>query len=234
MTIFKHLQIRSKTGGRYGFVLFNLVVALIAYPLCVHLFIGRLLFHLWLVITLTQLIVSLSVDRATRIRGICLGSAPMLLAILSFAANLFDFEALIFFKVLLPLTALFLFFCSWQIVCSIFKEQQVTVDVLCGSILAYLLIGISWGEVFFCIELFAPNSFEFGIEMKVSERANQLFYFSFVTLTTLGYGDILPITGFAQTVTYLESVVGVMYPAILVATLVSSFKRQQNETIKKS
>lgn len=224
MAILKYLQFRAEVVGRYGFVLVSLVVALIAYPLCVNFFTGRLLLHLWLVVTLTQLIVSLSVDRTYRVRSICLGSASMLLAILSFVADLFEFEALIFFKLLLPLSVVFLFFCAWQIVCSIFKEQQVTVDVLCGSVLAYLLIGISWGEVFCCIELFAPNSFDFGAELELSERARALFYFSFVTLTTLGYGDILPVTGLAQTLSYLESVVGVMYPAILVAKLVSNFR----------
>lgn len=220
---------RSERVGSYGFVLAGLISALIAYQLFVDFYIGRLLLHLWLLITLTQLIVSLSVDRISRIVSICLGSMPLLLTIVSFASNLFNFEALLFFKLMLPLSALFSFYCVWLIICSIFKESRVTIDTIYGSVLAYLLIGISWAVIFCCIEFCVPNSFSFGSETRLTERAGSLFYFSFVTLTTLGYGDVLPITGFARTITYLESVIGVMYPAILVATLVSNFKMSQKD-----
>ena len=229
MAVLKQLPFQSERGGCYKFVLVSLIAALVAYPLCVSFFIGRLLLNLWLVVTLTQLIVSLNINRASRTLSICLGSAPLLLAILGFSADLFNFQVLFFFKLLLPFSALFFFFCSWWIICSIFREKQVTLDLLYGSVVAYLLIGISWAVIFCCIELFAPDSFSFGMETALPERAGALLYFSFVTLTTLGYGDVLPTTGFARTTAYLESVTGVMYPAILVATLVNSFRTSNIE-----
>lgn len=225
----KGILFRSKKGGRYGFVLVGLVSVLIAYQLFVDFYIGRLLLHLWMIITLTQLIVSLSVDRVSRIWSVCLGSIPLLLTIVSFASNLFNFEALLFFKLMLPLSALFFLYCVWLIICSIFKESHVTIDMIYGSVLAYLLIGMSWAVIFCCIEFCVPDSFSFGSETRLTERAGALLYFSFITLTTLGYGDVLPITGFARTITYLESVAGVMYPAILVATLVSNFRMSQKD-----
>ena len=229
MPIDKRSLLQSEKGSRYGFVLAGLISVLIAYQLFVDFYIGRLLLHLWLFITMTQLIVSLSVDRISRIVSLCLGSIPLLLTIVSFASNLFNFEALLFFKLMLPLSALFFFFCTWLIICSIFKESHVTIDMIYGSILAYLLIGISWAVIFCCIEFCVPDSFSFGSEIKLTERASALFYFSFVTLTTLGYGDVLPVTGFSRTITYLESIIGVMYPAILVATLVSNFRISQKD-----
>ena len=229
MEVRKHLLPHSKSENRYGFVLVGLVIALVAYPLCVNFFTGRLLLHLWLTFTLVQLILSLQVDPACRIQVISLGSLSLLLALLSFSANLFSFQAVYFFKLLLPFSALFFFYCVWVIISSIFNQKQVTLDLIYGSVLAYLLIGISWAAIFCCIEFFVADSFSFGSEMKLPDRAGALFYFSFVTLTTLGYGDILPITGLARTLAYLESITGVMYPAILVATLVSNFRISQKD-----
>lgn len=123
----------------------------------------------------------------------------------------------------MPFSALFFFFCVWVIIRSIFNQTQVTLDLIYGSVLAYLLIGISWALIFCSIELFAADSFSFGSEMAWSDRTGALLYFSFVTLTTLGYGDVLPVTGLSRTVAYLESVAGVMYPAILISMLVGKF-----------
>ena len=205
-------------------MLLGFVAALVAYPLCINFFVGRLLLHLWVTFTLVQLILSQQIDPAHRMQSISLGSLSLVLAIVSFLSSLFDFQALLFFKLLMPLSALFFFFCVWSIIHSIFKQKQVTFDLIYGSVLAYLLIGISWALIFCCIELFAADSFSFGSEMSLSDRTGALVYFSFVTLTTLGYGDILPVTGLSRTLAYLESVAGVMYPAILVSMLVGKFR----------
>ena len=221
----KHLLAQSKSEKSYGFILLGLVAALIAYPLCVNFFVGRWFLHLWIIFTLVQMILSLQVDPARRVRIISLGSTPLLLAFVSLLSSLFNFQALFFFKLLMPLSALFFFFCAWVVIHSIFNHKQVTLDLLYGSVLAYLLIGISWAIVFCCIELFAADSFSFSAEMAMPDRSGALFYFSLVTLTTLGYGDVLPITGLSRTVACLESIAGVMYPAILIPILLGKFRR---------
>ena len=106
-------------------------------------------------------------------------------------------------------------------------------DELCGSIVAYILIGIAWALLYSYIELLYPNSFSFvsATEDDLHAKGSALFYYSFVTLTTLGYGDILPVSQFARMVAYLEAVTGVMYTAILVAGLVGhigSHKKDSN------
>ncbi len=224
MKAHKHLPAQSKLERSYGSILLGSVVALIAYPLCVNFFIGKLLLHIWVMFTLLQLILSQQVDPALRVQSISLGSISLVLAIVSFLANLFDFPVLPLFKLLILFLALFFFFCAWVIIRSIFNQRQVTLDSIYGSVLAYLLIGISWALIFCCIELLAPDSFAFGSEKTLSERTGALLYFSFVTLTTLGYGDVLPITGLSRTVTYLEAITGIMYPATLIAMLVGKFQ----------
>jgi hypothetical protein len=221
-------QIEAKLGGRYGLLLISLVVVLVAYPLCVNFAIGRLLLHLFVVFIMAALAVALNRERDNRVKGYGLGAITLALAIISFAAHVVGFDASICFKLLVPFGALFFGYMAWMIVCTLFKQREINVDLLCGSVVAYLLIGVAWAISYFYIELLAPNSFSFGAELSLVDRASSLFYFSFVTLTTLGYGDILPLSQLARTTAYLEAITGVMYGAILVALLVGNFKKKES------
>lgn len=111
----------------------------------------------------------------------------------------------------------------------LFSSSEVTNDRLFGALSAYILLGVAWGFLYTGLELGLPGSFHLGdgIEPIVStavqghsERPSTLFYFSFVTLTTLGYGDISPIRPFAQMLVTWEAILGQAYLTILVARLV--------------
>ena len=93
--------------------------------------------------------------------------------------------------------------------------------------LSYLFLGIAWGALNALIETVFPGSFSFSLESDLQNKGSALVYHSFVTLTTLGYGEILPLTRFARTSAYLEAATGVMYCAILVAGLVSNIGRKE-------
>ncbi len=106
--------------------------------------------------------------------------------------------------------------------------KKVTADKIYGAICAYLLIGIIWALIYTVLENSMPNSFIFsyGINVDYDYVFSHRFYFgpfiyySFVTLTTLGYGDIAPITIPAQVFSALEAVIGQLYVAVLIARLV--------------
>jgi voltage-gated potassium channel Kch len=96
----------------------------------------------------------------------------------------------------------------------LFNEKKVTDDSIKGGICTYLLLGVTWGLVYRILLFFDPKAFLFeGVS------APGLFYFSYVTLTTVGYGDIVPATHFAQTLAFLEAVTGQMFIAIFIARL---------------
>jgi len=119
-----------------------------------------------------------------------------------------------------------LIFLSWVtglLLYSIFQAERVTPDLISGAVVSYLLLGICWGGLYSLIELTQPGSFSFSGEG--GGELSSLFYFSFVTLTTLGYGDILPVAKIARTAAYLEAVTGVMFTAILIAGLVGNIRR---------
>jgi hypothetical protein len=101
----------------------------------------------------------------------------------------------------------------------IFREKQVTVNVIYGSIVVYLLIAIMWSFVYSVLESIQPGSFAIG-EGQIDVGRRLYIYYSFVTITTLGYGDITPITDLANSFSFLEAVTGQLYIAILIARLV--------------
>lgn len=102
---------------------------------------------------------------------------------------------------------------------NIFSGHRVTSDKIYAAISCYLLLGMFWAIVFMMIENIDPAAF--GRVMPLwGGSAAEIVYFSFCTLTTLGYGDITPQTTVAQTACYLEAVMGQLYVAILIARLV--------------
>lgn len=102
---------------------------------------------------------------------------------------------------------------------------EIDNNTVVGSVAQFLLLGLIWTMVYLLLLAFFPHAFN-GIEVKPwAENFSQVAYFSFVTLTTLGYGEITPKLPLAQVVVYLESITGVFYMAIVVASLVSNKKR---------
>ena len=89
-----------------------------------------------------------------------------------------------------------------------------------GAICIYLLMGLIWALLYLFIAQTIPDAFN-GLEQLIwYDNFADVAYFSFVTLTTLGYGDISPIIPIARFLVYMEAIVGVFYMAILVASLI--------------
>jgi hypothetical protein len=88
----------------------------------------------------------------------------------------------------------------------------------------YLLLGLLWTTLYLAIESLYPGSIQIG--SRPSGRETDLLYFSLITLSTIGYGDIVPLTGEARVLAALEGVTGVLYIAITVALLVSRFRTE--------
>ena len=95
------------------------------------------------------------------------------------------------------------------------------------AVSVYLLLGMTWFALYCAIDAAYPGSFQYSNNV-VANRQSELLYFSLITLTTIGYGDILPLNGEARMLAALEGVIGVLYVAITVAILVSAFKRKES------
>ena len=98
----------------------------------------------------------------------------------------------------------------------------IDVNILCGGLSLYLLIAVNWAITYGIIEGLAPGSFEAG---GTPIPWHKYFYFSLTTITTLGYGDILPASPFARIWSTMETIAGVFYMAVMVARLVSLYRK---------
>lgn len=101
------------------------------------------------------------------------------------------------------------------------REKRPAGDRVVGAICAYLLIGFAWAAIYSTIETVAPNSFNVPDAHRFSNSSSSFIYFSFVTLSTLGYGDITPVTRLAGTAAWMEAITGQLYLAITIASLLS-------------
>lgn len=121
----------------------------------------------------------------------------------------------------------FLLFCIAAIIVffnEIFSSQVITTDIILGSVCVYLLIGIAFGTTYIIIHSTVPGSFQYlGTVVTTSELTNfDFYYFSFITLTTVGFGDVIAFGSLAKSFVILESVTGIFYLATLVSRLVAA------------
>jgi hypothetical protein len=114
--------------------------------------------------------------------------------------------------------ALFLTYILAVIVSYIFREKEVTEDLITGAVCVYMLLGIVWAFVFYFLDLAQAGSFSLATTFQ--QDVGPFIYYSFMTLATVGYGDIVPLTAPARSLAVLEAVTGQLYLAITIARLV--------------
>ncbi len=103
-----------------------------------------------------------------------------------------------------------------------FLSTEVDGALIIGAISLYFLLGLMWGFIYLAIDHAFPGSFDFSvvIDMTMHDQTGEFMYFSMVTLTTLGYGDITPLSAPARGMATMQAAVGQLYLTILVARLV--------------
>ena len=100
---------------------------------------------------------------------------------------------------------------------------EMNANRLVGAICIFLLLGVIWALAYTLLDLLMPGSFVGLAAKREAGWDSGWLYFSFVTLTTLGYGDVAPASALARTMAYMQAVVGQFYLAVLVAGLVSAY-----------
>jgi len=123
---------------------------------------------------------------------------------------------------------LFLAYVLWVVGLAVARAAVITTDILCGAVCVYLLFGVLAGFVLLLIEFIAPGSFAISNWSTTPAQEQDLFlhdpgwliYFSFITLTTVGYGDVLPANAVARSAAVLVAVIGQMLLMVQIARLV--------------
>jgi hypothetical protein len=115
--------------------------------------------------------------------------------------------------------AAFFIFAIIQILIFIYSQKEVTRDLIVGAALVYLLMALMWTFIFGAVESLHPGSFSIP-EIEGISTSRSFLYYSFVTITTLGYGDITPVSSLARSLCILEAVTGQLYLVVQVSWLV--------------
>jgi hypothetical protein len=112
----------------------------------------------------------------------------------------------------------------------VLRAPVVTVEVLCASVAAYLMLGLMWTVAYWLVDQLTPGG---AFSFNTSRGAQSMngftgFYFSFITLSTVGYGDITPVSQAARLLAAMEAMTGLLYVAVLIARLVSLYSKAKS------
>ena len=107
----------------------------------------------------------------------------------------------------------------------ILRAKRVDAEVLCAGISVYLILGLFWGQAYRLVAQMNPYAFSFSTHPGTSATMSGFtsIYFSFTTLATLGYGDIVPVTDVARMLTMVEAMTGTLFVGVMIARLVSLY-----------
>jgi hypothetical protein len=211
----KLIRFWQSDKGLSAFLGLLILSALVLYPLTVGLGVGRVLNEIAVTLTRTGGIAAAS--ERPRVLALVASTIAVTL-VLRWLGWIIPSTGL------LQLQALFLFLSfgmlALVILGQVFRDGPVSHHRIQGAIAVYLLLGMAWAAVYELIDLLVPGSFTgtFGTG-QVAEQS--WLYFSYATLTTVGYGDIVPVHPIARSMAVSEAMMGQFYVAILVARLVS-------------
>jgi Ion channel len=208
---------------RFLVLFIALIVLLVGYPPMHEIEGARLLFDaMGTAVFIAGLLVAFR-KRYSRVIGLLLGIPTLVGAWTGYVfPNLPRLHLAFFFHLF---AAVFLVVIAVAILAAIFNEEKVSADSIYGALCGYLLTGLAFGHIYCVIEILAPGSFHGPAELvgrlqEPDHRHFVLSYFSFVTLTTVGYGDITPGNASARAWAIVEAIVGQFYIAVLVAELI--------------
>jgi len=208
-----HNQLGWLRANRFSFLLISMVLFLIFRPFVEDLVRIGFLMEIFVSAILLSGIYAVSEDRVSLVFALLTG-LPALLTNWTF-----QFLKIPSFLLIHHICAgLFFAVATIIIIRHLVNQKVITVDLIWGAVCGYFLLGFMWGDIFSLLETLQPGSFNLGEGVP---DIDSLIYFSFVTLATLGYGDIVPLTKQAQSLSIIETVMGQMYLAVNIAALVA-------------
>ncbi len=203
--------------GRFIYLLVVLLAYLLVSPIVEYFTRLRILYYLFMITILLASLLAISRSSAQTMIAVWL-AIPM--SVLVMLAYVFD-------GTYLPLaanaaSALFILYVIVAIMKYVFRACRVTHHVIFAAVAAYLLIGVFWSLCYTVMGTLSPEAFRFPDTCHPG-LTRDFTYFSFVTLTTLGYGDITPASDVARAMAFVEALIGQIYMTVLIAWLVGIF-----------
>ena len=219
---------------RFTALLIVLFTLLAGHPFLIGLGRSGVWFDGMMSILVLAAIVSLCFERQQRVFALVLGVPSIALSLASYLSPTPIHEWASVAGHLCE--ALFLFCSAVLIVKSLFGGVGLSSDSVAGAICGYLFLGLGWAVIYAMIAHVDPESFELNGTLAqrdgIRRPADVLTYYSFVTLTTVGYGDVVPATSVTRTCAWIEAASGQFYLAVIVAGLVSMLASRRHSPSK--
>ena len=217
--LFSRKHITEKDN--FSYLLVSLIFLLFS-SACVEQFFSRTLFGQSLVLFLTAISMSIGVWSIQSSRLAFRSSLWLVFAtvLISSLVTFLDFVSLEYFHLLFMLI---FFIVTLKVAAKqALFSGRITENSIIGSICIFLLLGLIWSILYLLVAKFIPASFSGLTGNTWQDNFPDLIYLSFVTLTTLGFGDLLPLSPLSRFLVYSEAIVGVFYMAIVVSSLVGA------------
>jgi hypothetical protein len=202
-------------ASRHGALLVALLALLATYPFAGTRRTAGALLELCWALVLLSLVRAVWHQRATRRLVLLLGAAAVVAGALASQAKL-----LALYPVVLALRVVLLAVIVVGLFRNLLERRRITMDAVLGACCIYLLFGIGWSGIYSLIRWVDPAAFQFaGASHEATEVA--LVYFSLITMTTVGHGDITPVSGPARMIAAIEALLAQLFLAIVIARMVA-------------
>jgi hypothetical protein len=200
-------------------LLISLILLLVTSPFVMEVRYGHLIEAAVFTLVLLAAVLALGGRRRTLIAA-CTLVTPALIGNWWWHVQPDDVGARVFSLVAL---VVFVVFVIGHLLRFILCAPRVTSDVLAAAVSTYLMLGIAWSFAYMLVGRLVPRAFIFNSDSNRQMDGFEAVYFSFVTLSSVGYGDITPAANVARMLAIMEAITGVFYLALLVARLVGLY-----------
>ena len=174
---------------------------------------GSLLNNILFVLLMLSALVPIAPSRRALLTAFALGVAVIA------TYPLFASRGVLLFRVCVQIA--FVTFITSHLLRALVRAREADFQTICAAVCFYLLIGLNWAFVYAALELATPGSFTIAPQMDFYQKFENLVYLSYVTIASLGYGDVTPLTPAARTWAFLEAIFGQFFLAVVVARLVA-------------
>jgi hypothetical protein len=213
--------------SRFSYLFATLISLIVLFPYLAKTGLSTVIFRLLSALTFVAAVYAVSDKRAQWITGIFLALPTAILN------TWFTFHpgSSSLAVISLVSTLMFLSFTLITLLRAVLRAETVTRDTIYGALSVYLLMAFVWGIAYLLLETLQPG----GLSMDIARHPNHkvdwfdCMFYSFVTLTSLGYGDMVPISPQCRSLSVLEAVSGIMYVAVLVARLVGLYAVRKSD-----
>jgi hypothetical protein len=223
----------SRTWSYVRVLVAELFLIFLAYfmqdnPILYVIFVAALLFVFGSVIT------TIWQSRVLRVLALISGTIAIITGFLWIVPGISEGMITIAFSICFFAYAAFALISIIAMIENVFTLEEVTADRIVGSICIYVLIGLFFSFVYLGLDLILPGTFNYGdSEVMTLANVRDHIYFSYVTLTTLGYGDIVPLLPLPKLIAMLEAMTGQIYLVVMVAMLVGMHVSKRMSEIRK-